>query len=145
MMIRLEAVSKELVEKLAAATSGQRKKAVILACEHALQAASLSIPIVDYSLEKLRQGEIFSSQLMLELNALAERLDNEYFELQEESGESSGFSSGVLSLFSQARAVSALAFAGGEESIASSAESIYEASAAVDDSDALLKIVLGEL
>ncbi|WP_141690782.1 hypothetical protein [Pseudomonas sp. 1 R 17] len=38
-----------------------------------------------------------------------------------------------LQLFSQARAVSALSLAGGEDSLMAATEAIYEASSAVDD------------
>lgn len=145
MTMRLETISEDLVEKLAMATSEQRKRAVLVACEHALRAVSLSSSIVDSSMEQLRRGEVFSPRLVLELNDFVGKLDSEYFDFQESSGEESGFDANALNLFSQARAVSALAFGGGEESLLSSAESIYEASAAVDDGDTLLKAVLAAL
>ncbi|WP_157883361.1 hypothetical protein [Pseudomonas sp. ATCC 13867] len=145
MTMRLETISEYLVEKLAAATSEQRKRAVLAACDHALKAVSLSNSVVDLSMEKLRRGEMFSPRLVLELKDFSEKLDSEYFDFQESSEEESGFDANALNLFSQARAVSALAFGGGEESLLSSAESIYEASAAVDDSDTLLNAVLAAL
>lgn len=144
MTMRLEAISEDLVVKLTMATSEQRRRAVLVACEHALRSTPLSSSIVDSSMAQLRRGEIFSPQLVLELNDFVEKLDGEYFDFQESSGEESGFDTNALNLFSQARAVSALAL-GGKESLLSSAESIYEASAAVDDSDTLLKAVLAAL
>ncbi|MCP8463130.1 hypothetical protein NK553_04135 [Pseudomonas sp. ZM23] len=144
-MMRLATVSEELVERMAAATSEQRKRAVIAACDHAIKAVSLSNSVVSLSMERLRRGEIFSPRLVSELNSLVEKLDGEYFVLQENSGDEAGFDRYALRAFSQARAISALAFGGVGESLFSSAESIYEASAAVDDIETFLKAVVAAL
>lgn len=50
-----------------------------------------------------------------------------------------------LQLFSQARAVSALSLAGGEDSLMTATEAIYEASSVVDDGAYIFKAVFSVL
>jgi hypothetical protein len=50
-----------------------------------------------------------------------------------------------LQLFSQARAVSALSLAGGENSLMTATEAIYEASSAVNDGANIFKAALSVL
>ena len=144
MTTRLKSVSEYLVKKLSEASSDQRKKAIIVACNDAINSSAVSIPIVDRAIEKLRHGELFSPTLIAGLNNLSEILDDKYFYNQEISKnvDSNRY---YLTLFSQARAVSALALGGGEETLFSTTEAIYEASAAVNNQDTFINNILSTL
>jgi hypothetical protein len=129
--MRLETVEKGLVERLKAASQKQQRSAVRVACELAFQAVDM--PLVVDSLEQLRRGEKFTIGQISALENLAAKLDEQYFELQDGLDDEQNLDVNALQLFSQARAVSALSLAGGENSFMSAAEAIYEASSAVDD------------
>lgn len=140
--MRLEAVEKGLVERLKAASQKRQRSAVRVACELAFQAVSVDMPLVVDALEQLRRGEKFTSGQISALEGLVAKLDDQYFDLQDRSDDEQGLDVDALQLFSQARAVSALSLAGGENSLMSAAEAIYEASSAVDDGAGIFETVL---
>lgn len=131
--MRLETVAQDLSERLRKASPKQQHAASIAACQLALQAASVDEPIALESLEQLRQQGTLSIQRVTELIALAEQLDSEYFELQDQSEINQVFQADALRLFGQARAIAAIAFAGGKDVLTAAMEAIYEASVTVDD------------
>lgn len=145
MIMRLEMVDKGLVERLKLVSDEQRRGAVKVACELAFQASPMDVPIVVESFGQLRSGNKFTAEQVYELNALAAQLDEKYFELQDGLDEGQNLSVENLQLFSQARAVSALSLAGGDDSLMTAAEAIYEASSAVDDGAYIFKAVLSFL
>lgn len=145
MIMRLEMVEKSLVEKLKAASKEQRRSAVKVACELAFQTSSAGVPVVAESLAQLRFGNKLTTEQLSELDALAEKLDEQYFDLQDSLDEGQELGMEALQLFSQARAVSALSLAGGEDSLMATTEAIYEASSAVDDGSYIFKAVLSIL
>jgi hypothetical protein len=61
MVMRLEVVEKGLLEKLKLATEEQRGIAVRVACELALQACPVEVPIVVESLRQLLSGNGFTA------------------------------------------------------------------------------------
>lgn len=145
MTIRLKSVSECLVNKLSDVSSNQRKKAIIVACADAVNASGVSIPIVDEAIEKLRRGELFSAELVMVLINLSDKLDFLYFDSQEKSEKNRISNAKYLKLFSQARAVSALALGGSDETLFSTAEAIYEASMAVNNQDIFINNILSTL
>lgn len=145
MIMRLETVEKGLVEKLKLVSEEQRRSAVKVACELAFQACPVEMPIVVESLRQLRSGNKLTTDQISELDALAAQLDEKYFDLQDSLDEGQNLNVEGLQLFSQARAVSALSLAGGENSLMAAAEAIYEASSAVDDGTQIFKAVLSGL
>ncbi|MFL1418199.1 hypothetical protein ACI77M_18625 [Pseudomonas fildesensis] len=145
MIMRLETVEKGLVEKLKLVSEEQRRSAVKVACELAFQACPVEVPIVVESLRQLRSGNKLTTDQISELDALAAQLDEKYFDLQDSLDEGQNLNVEGLQLFSQARAVSALSLAGGEDSLMAAAEAIYEASSAVDDGTQIFKAVLSGL
>ncbi len=142
MSMRLEMVQKSLVERLRVSSKKQQRNAARVACECVFQTVVVDVPIVIESLEQLNRGCEFTAEVISELHGLAEKLDMRYFDLQDRSDEGRGLDVEALQLFSQARAVSALALAGGELSLVSMAEAIYEASSAIDDGDSIFDTVL---
>lgn len=145
MIMRLEMVEKGLVEKLKLASEEQRRGAVKVACELAFQAYPVKVPIAVESLRQLRSGNKLTTDQVSGLNALAAQLDKKYFDVQDSLNEGQNLNVEGLQLFSQARAVSALSLAGGEDSLMTATEAIYEASSAVDDGTHIFKAVLSVL
>jgi hypothetical protein len=145
MIMRLEMVEKGLVEKLKLVSQEQRRSAVKVACELAFQACPVEVPIVVESLRQLRSGNKLTTDQVSGLDALAAQLDEKYFDLQDSLDEEQNLNEEGLRLFSQARVLSALSLAGGEDSLMTATEAIYEASSAVDDGAYIFKAVLSVL
>ncbi|KPY38163.1 hypothetical protein ALO52_200192 [Pseudomonas syringae pv. primulae] len=143
--MRLEMVEESLVEKLKVVSEEQRRRAVKVACELALQACPVEVSIVAESLRCLQSGNKLTTDLLSGLDALAAQLDEKYFDLQDSLDEGQSLNVEGLQLFSQARAVSALSLAGREDSLMAATEAIYEASSAVDDGANIFKAVLSVL
>ncbi|WP_349811515.1 hypothetical protein ABQ179_001780 [Xanthomonas dyei] len=142
MKSRLESISDGLVKNLVASNNLQRRRAVILACEHALRSASLFGPAYDEHIQDLLRGNNFPPGTLSQLNKIVEELDEKYFLAQETSEDNSETDGDYIIFFSQARAVSSLAFAGEEDSLFFSCESIYEALMAVENRDLLVESIL---
>ena len=132
-MMRLNTVARDLSEKLRIASSTQQQAASFAACQLALQAASVDALIVSESLEQLRQHGTLPIKRVAELNDLAAQLDSKYFDMQDQAEINPDLQADALRLFGQARAIAAVAFAGGEDVLTAAMEAIYEASVAVDD------------
>ncbi|MFL1548936.1 hypothetical protein ACI77I_07475 [Pseudomonas sp. D47] len=143
--MRLEMVEESLVEKLKVVSEEQRRHAVKVACELALQACLVEVSIVAESLRYLQSGNKLTTDQVSGLDALAARLDEKYFDLQDSLDEGQSLNVEGLQLFSQARAVSALSLAGGEDSLMAATAAIYEASSAVDDGTNIFKAALSVL
>ena len=141
-MMRLETVAKDLAAKLRTASPAQQRAASLVACQLALQAVPIEAPIVSETLEQLRQQGVLPQRRVAELNDLAAQLDGEYFDLQDKAEDDPALQSEALRLFGQARAVSALSFAGGQDALAAAMEAIYEASATMDDGSRIYDAVL---
>ena len=141
-MMRLETVAKDLVTKLRTASPTQQRAASLIACQLALQAAPVEGGIVSETLEQLRRQGVLSQRRIAELNDLAVQLDRKYFDLQDNAEDDPAMQSEALRFFGQARAVSALSFAGGEDALTAAAEAIYEALATVDEGSQIWDAVL---
>lgn len=136
-MMRLEMLEKHLAEKMKIVSEEKRSSAVRVACELAVQICPVDLPVVDESLRQLLSGYRLSSEQVSKLERLAAKLDDQYFNLHDSLNEERELNPQVLHLFSQARVVSALAFAGRDDSIDSATEAIYEAATAVDEGQVL--------
>lgn len=132
-MMRLEISEKLLAQKMKVVSEEKRRSAVRVACELAFQICPVDLPVVDESLRQLLPGYKLSIEQASKLEWLAAKLDEEYFNLHDSQNEEVELNPQALHLFSQARAVSALACAGREDSIESATEAIYEAASASDD------------
>lgn len=141
-MTRLEMAAQDVADKLRMADAAQQRAASLVACELAVQAAPIGDPDVLSAVEQLRKNGRLSNQLIVVLNDLAARLDEQYFTLQDKSEHELSTQIQYINLFGQARAVSALAFAGGEDALMAAMESIYEATATVDDAGGIYDAVL---
>jgi hypothetical protein len=77
--------------------------------------------------EKLRPAAVLTPKDKADLAALVTQIDEEYFALQEAAQEGRANTEDYMLVFGQARAVAALTFAGGEDTLQAAAEAIYEA------------------
>jgi len=113
-----------------------------MACKIALQACRVEVSIVAESLRYLQSGNKPTTDQVSGLDTLTARLDEKYFDLQDSLDEGRSLNGEGLQLFSQARAVSVLSLAGGEDSLMAATAAIYDASSAVDDGTNIFKAVL---
>lgn len=113
-----------------------------MACELAFQDCPVEVSIVLESLRQLCSGNRLTTDQVSGLDALAAQLDEKYFALQHSLDERRDLDEEGLKLVSQARVVSSLSLAGGENSLMTATEAIYEASSAVDNGAHIFKAVL---
>jgi len=140
-MSRLESVSSSLAASLRQVLDRQQRAACLAACEFAVEHSGVSSPVVEQALQALRQSMPIAPQVKRQLEALTQRLDDEYFDLQEAAENGTASEDEWKRAFSQARAASALVFAAGEDAFEAASEAIYEATATVDDNSELVAIV----
>ncbi|MDR2129175.1 MAG: hypothetical protein LBP52_08950 [Burkholderiaceae bacterium] len=140
MTIRLEAVAPALFEKLKVASAVQQKEAAMAACKLVFRKVPMptTFTFVQDFMRHLSGNEKPPPRQTAELNRLAEKLDEDYLRLRESPDEEENKK--ALLLFSQARAMCALVFAE-NDSFASLAESVYEASMALDDGGTVFDVV----
>ncbi len=141
--MRLSTVSEELVTHLKNCSIEKQRFASLLACKAALKLNNVDNMIVVASVDFLEKNHFLTVQQRNELDRLVAELDNQYFELQENSEKETEVMS--LIYFGQARAISALSFAGVEDAFIAATEAIYEASMSIDDRDAILTLVKNSL
>jgi hypothetical protein len=141
MMMRLETVAEDLAIKVRTATPLQQRRVCLIACQLALQATKMDLPIITTAIEEIRVRGVLSNKRIEELNNLVDELDNLYFDLQERSELDPKLQLQSMLHFSQARAVSALSFAGGQEELTAAMETIYEASVVFDDPSIIFNAV----
>lgn len=144
-MTRLETLSPDLAAKIQRASAAKQRAASLAACEFAISHAKVEHPLVKRALERVRALGVFTPDEKAELEALAAQLDEEYFTLQEAAEEGRASTEDYMRVFSQARAVAALAFAGGEDASQAVTEAIYEAAATTDNKEELSARILSVL
>lgn len=144
-MTRLETLSPDLAVKMQRASAAKQRAASLAACEFAISHAKVEHPLVKQALKKVRAAGVLTPKEKAELDALAAQLDEEYFALQEAAEEGQASSEDYMRVFGQARAVAALAFAGGEDAFQAATEAIYEAAATTDDKEELSARILSVL
>ncbi|MCL6308573.1 hypothetical protein QQL38_20050 [Pseudomonas syringae] len=143
MITRLETIDKALVDQLKRSTVEQQRKSAIAACELAFKINKVNVPDAVICLEIIQSGNLISSEKIKKLEGIIAHLDEQYFDSQDNADHNINAQS--LQYFSQARAISALIFAGKEQSPTAASEAIYEASSSVDDGAIILKKVRSAL
>jgi hypothetical protein len=141
-MTRLDALSTRLAAALRQASEERLRSACLEACEFAVQQTGVESPFVDDALRSLRSSKPLSLDYREALDALAGRLDDEYFGLQEAAEDGRATVDDYMRPFGQARAVTALSFATDQDAFKAANEAIYEAAAAVADKEELVAAVL---
>jgi hypothetical protein len=142
-MSGLAFLSQELDTKLRSASPAQQRAASLVACQFALAKARIEAPVVANALAELRAGRAFSPSLKAQLDSLAEKLDEQYFDLKDAAEAGTADPKQWQDMFAKARAVTALSYAGDEDAYKAAAESIYEAAFTIldDNKQELLAMV----
>jgi hypothetical protein len=144
-MTRLEALSPDLARRLQEASASKQRAAGLAAAEFALAHAGVRHPLVESALAKVRSAGALAPKDKAQLDTLAAQLDEEYFALQQAAERGQSGSEEYMRVFGQARAVSALAFAGREDALQAATEAIYEAAATTDDKKEFFAVVQSAL
>lgn len=144
-MTRLERLSPDLADRLRHASPPKQRAAALAACEFAVAHTKVEYAIVEKALKKVRAAGVLAPTERAELDALAAQLDEEYFVLQDAAEEGRASTEDYMRRFSEARAIAALSFVGGEDAFQAATEAIYEAAATTDDNEALTSIIQSAL
>ena len=144
-MTRLDALSPQLADALRLASEESRRSACLTACEFAVQRTGIESPLVFDALRSLRSSKPLSSHDRDALDALAGRLDDDYFGLQEAAENGRATVGEYMRPFGQARAVAALSLAADRYAFDAANEAIYEAASAVEDKQGLVAAVFKAL
>ncbi len=137
-MSRLQSLSVELVNVLSRVSVPRRRAACIAACQLAVAETRVQHSLVHDALRRLHAGHMFTLREKAGLDALAARLDDEYFNLQRAAEAGAGPIESWAQVFAQARAVSAVSLAGSDSPDAL-CESVYESAVAVQGGAAAIK------
>lgn len=127
---RLDSNQPQLARAFRHASDAKRREAALIACEYAISATNVSGPVIAVALEALRSGNIPQPDVRADLETAVERLDEDYFRLDQQTPDVDDAK--VLRVFSMARATSALAFALSPDA-GDLHEAIYEAIESVGD------------
>ncbi|MFC7625929.1 hypothetical protein [Microlunatus sp. GCM10028923] len=127
MTTRLDSVEGDLADRIRAASPERQRAAVAAAAEFVIGATGVSGDGVADALNALQSGTADADR-QRRLDQLAERLDDEAFDLQD-AGRDEEYSA----RFAQARAVSALAYAFDPDAETAALDGIYEARATAPD------------
>ena len=128
--LRLDSIAPLIAERFRRAPPDVRRRATLVAIEHAIAATGVSGSDVDAALEVLRSATPPPTNLRQRFETSAAEHDEEYIQLSETGQRETA----ALWAFSKARALAALAFALSNDELH---EAIYEAMAAVDDTERL--------
>ncbi|MCE9545215.1 MAG: hypothetical protein K8T25_06825 [Planctomycetia bacterium] len=140
-MSRLETISATLVKRIRRASPSKQRAAALAAATLAVSATNVNHPAVTKSIAFLKAQKKVTARQKNELKSLLSDLDEEYFTLQEAAEDGTASTDDCLKLFSQARAVSAVLFAGSDDPLEAATEAIYEATATSDDPKSILSAV----
>lgn len=144
-MSRLDTIAGEIAAKVRESSEVAARAAAVAAAEFAVERTGLNEQHVTLALEALRRGSLDSNgDLRTALEAVVTELDERYWELQDEDSPGPPAQDG-LKYFGQARAASAVYFAGDADSRLAATEAIYEASAVVDDIGELSSLIMSTL
>ena len=127
MTTRLDSVEVSLAARIRAASPERQRAAVAAAAMFVIDATGVSDDSVTEALNALQSGAADADRQRL-LDQLAERLDDEAFDLQD-AGRNEEYST----RFAQARAVSALSYAFDPDAETAALDGIYEARATAPD------------
>jgi hypothetical protein len=139
-MNRLQSIAPDVADAVTRAPSHKRRAAAIAAASQAVKISQLESSVAMQALDVLGAGGQLADSINDQLKALLTQLDDEYFNLQDEGKEQAS-----LERFGKARAVASVLYAAGADAAESASESIYEATATIDDPAAVLQVVRASL
>ena len=142
--MRLNTLSSELVAMLKNCNIEKQRLVSLLACKAVLKLNHVENMTVISSVNFLEKNRFLTDQQRNDLDYLVAELDNQYLKIQENPTDDDSEVKSLL-YFGQARAISALSFAGMEDAFIAASEAIYEASMSIDDQEVILTLVKSSL
>jgi hypothetical protein len=145
-LTRMETEWPDLTRLLRAATPARQLAASLAGCELALARTGLDEPLLTAACRRLRQGQrTLSPDERSQLEALANRLDQEYFDLHDAAEVGQASEAQWTAKFYQARATAAVLNAFDANPFEAARESIYEAIHSGEDEATVVGVVEGML
>jgi len=138
---RLEILSRDLAGRLRDAPAQKQRRAGLAACEYAISHAAIDLPLIREALACLREHGTLARDLVAKVDALAVKVDDEYFALKEAAESGKAAPEDWKRCFARARAIASVSFAGKRDPYMASAEAIYEASLTATDTNDFLSHV----
>lgn len=139
---RLETLSPGLARAVGSAGEEQCRAAAIVGAALAAERTGLTARAAAEVLDALRDRGVVDADLRSAVDALVAELDEAQWDVQDRVDAGTAGVEDHLVAFRRARAASSVAFAADADARTAALEGLYEASAAVDDLDALLSAVL---
>lgn len=133
MTSRLATIAPDLDQTVTQAPPATQRAIAIAAAEFAVERTHLTGPQVDAALEAAQDGRLGDTPERNDIHALAERLDEQQWTIQDLVDAGQATEEEHLAAFSSARAATALYYALDADTPTAALESAYEANAATDD------------
>lgn len=133
MSSRLATIAPDLDQAVAQASPAGQRAVSIAAAEFAVRRTRLTGPEIDAALAAARAGRFGDTRERAAVHALAERLDERQWAIQDRIDSGQASQEEHLAAFSAARAATALYYALDADTPTAALESAYEANAATDD------------
>jgi hypothetical protein len=140
-MTRLETVAADLVALIERASDEQRRSAALAAAEFAVTRSGLDDQRVVDALQAARDGVAGDTPERSAVEALAASLDEVQWDLQDRAADAESAEVERWDVFGRARVASAVYYSSAAVPREAALESVYEASAVVDDVDELRAVV----
>lgn len=147
-MKHLQQLAPDMFAMIERADDLRLRKVCALVCEFAVSGNGPFESVVDEALECLRLDISYGQDLTDRLEALMNRLDDQYFELKDQAEDAEDgavrqrLTAQYQALFQKARAVAALRASADPDSFEAATESIYEAAASVAHRELVFNIVM---
>lgn len=132
-MQRLETLAPEFARRLQTLGAEEQRAVAVAASELALSRSGVDHPVIAAIEPALQGGAPVSSEERERIRALADQLDEIYFDLQEAAEAHGAEASDWEQAFRRARAVSSLYWALDDDPLTAASEAVYESAAAVGD------------
>ena len=133
MTSRLATIAPDLDQTITQATPATQRAIAITAAEYAIQHTQLTEPTVDAGLAAAQEGRFGETRERTDVYALAERLDEQQWAIQDRVDAGQATEEEHLAAFSAARAATALYYALDTDTPTAALETVYEANAATDE------------
>ena len=133
MTSRLATIAPDLDQTITQAAPATQRAIAIAAAEYAIQRTQLTGPEVDAGLTAARDGRFGDTPERTGIHALAERLDEQQWAIQDRLDAGQATEEEHLAAFSTARAATALYYALDADAPTATLEAAYEANAATDE------------
>jgi hypothetical protein len=138
---RLDLIDPELSAMLQHLSARQLRHITATVCNLALERTGVRDPVIAAAMEALKTGQDGGVSLRERLGFLVERLDQKQWDMQDAVDAEHAKNDAYIHAFAQARATHAVYFALDADPFTAATEAIYEAHAAMNDSDGIRSVM----